>query len=217
MDYQLVVVQGRSASQAIKLADGVTTVGREEGCQLKINSSQVSRKHCELFEKKGLLLVKDLGSSNGTFVNGKRIDGQRVLEIGNELGIGPIKFRVEKAGAVAQAKPAAGPGDTAVAQAAREAPEPADEDVFELDFDDAVAQIASGGDPSAATPTTPPPTIDMPTSEPKPAPKPAPAKPPAASKSPAPPEPEPEPEPELADEAVAEFLMDIELDDEDKR
>ena len=73
MDFQLVVVKGRSHSGALKLADGVTTVGRQDDCELRIKSSQVSRRHCQLFEKKGLLLVKDLGSSNGVFVNGKRI------------------------------------------------------------------------------------------------------------------------------------------------
>ena len=80
MDFELLVVRGRSASEALKLADGVTTVGRQDECQIRIKSSQVSRRHCELFEKKGLLLVKDLGSSNGTFVNGKKIQGQQVLE-----------------------------------------------------------------------------------------------------------------------------------------
>src|SRR5205823_10478286 len=64
MDYQLQVVRGRSASAVLKLTDGLTTVGRHDDCQIRIKSSQVSRRHCELFEKKGLLLVKDLSSSN---------------------------------------------------------------------------------------------------------------------------------------------------------
>src|SRR4051812_39116727 len=80
MDYQLLVVRGRSASATIKLEDGVTIVGRHDDCHLKIKSSQVSRQHCHLFEKKGILLVKDLGSANGTYVNGKRVKEQQVLE-----------------------------------------------------------------------------------------------------------------------------------------
>src|SRR3954465_8071715 len=115
MDFELVIVQGRSASNTLKLADGVTTIGRHDECQLRIKSSQVSRKHCELFEKKGLLLVKDLGSSNGTLVNGKRIKGQQVLEPGDELSIGPVLLRVAKIGATGTAAPArkaASPGDT---------------------------------------------------------------------------------------------------------
>ena len=85
MDYLLIVVKGRSANTTLKLNDGVTLVGRHDDCQLRIKSSQVSRRHCEIFEKKGLLLVKDLGSSNGTYVNGKRIEQQQVLE----AGLGP--------------------------------------------------------------------------------------------------------------------------------
>ena len=140
MDFQLVVIRGRSASTAVKLPDGVTTAGRQDDCQLRIKSSQVSRKHCELFEKHGMLLVKDLGSSNGTFVNGKKIDGQRVMEPGDELGIGPIVFRVEKIGqpAAAEARPrppASKASDTAVVEAIAVAEAVAD-DEFEIDFDD---------------------------------------------------------------------------------
>src|SRR4051812_31589428 len=111
MPYQLVVVRGRAVTPAVKLGPGVTTVGRQEDCQLRIKSSQVSRKHCQLFEKKGLLIVKDLGSSNGTLVNGKKVDDQRVLEAGDELTIGQVKLKVEKVDAVAA--PARKAGDTA--------------------------------------------------------------------------------------------------------
>src|SRR6059058_2583292 len=121
MDSQLLIVRGGGASEPFKLGDGVTTVGRHDDCQLRIKSSQVSRKHCELFEKKGLLLVKDLGSSNGTFVNGKRIQGQQVVEPGDELMIGGITLRVAKVGVSPPARtgePAPRTaGDTAVVQA----------------------------------------------------------------------------------------------------
>ena len=98
MDFQLVVLRGRSATTALKLGEGVTTAGRHDDCQLRIKSSEVSRRHCQFFEKNGMLLVKDLGSSNGTMLNGKKIEGQRVLEPGDELSIGPVKLRVEKVG-----------------------------------------------------------------------------------------------------------------------
>src|SRR3954468_16329670 len=121
MDYQLVIVRGRGATETIKLGDGVTTVGRQDECQLRIKSSQVSRKHCELFEKKGMLLVKDLGSANGTYVNGKRVEGQLILEPGDELSIGGIKLRVAKVGQAPPVKAvpvaASAPGDTAVVDA----------------------------------------------------------------------------------------------------
>jgi predicted component of type VI protein secretion system len=152
MDFELTVVQGRSASNTIKLIDGVTLIGRNDACQLRIKSAQVSRKHCEIFVKKGLLLVKDLNSSNGTIVNGKRIDGQQVLEAGDELTIGPIQLRVQKIGAplaAAPARPGVKASDTAVTAAitAEEG-----EDDFALSLEDTATpgEIAAAVAPSPA-------------------------------------------------------------------
>ncbi len=212
MDYQLVVIRGRSASSAVKLQDGVTTAGRQDDCHLRIRSSQVSRKHCELFEKHGLLLVKDLTSSNGTFVNGKKIDGQRVMEPGDELSIGPITFRVEKIGQPAPARPAATPapakkpgdtdltGDVPVAEAV-----PADDD-FEIEFDETPSGFGAGEDlgfeieldDALAAPPTPP-------AEPKSAPPAPKAKEPEPAK--------PKEEEAVPDEAIADFLSGIKLED----
>ncbi len=198
MDFELLVVRGRSTSEALKLADGVTTVGRQDECQIRIKSSQVSRRHCELFEKKGMLLVKDLNSSNGTFVNGKKIQGQQVLEPGDELMIGQVTLRVAKVGqtppvkAAAEAAPSA--ADTAVVHAV---PVPDTDDVeFEIDFDDEPDTSATAAS-SAKSDSAP---LD--------------AKKSRASS----PEPEPEPvtaAPDMADEAIADFLLDIKLDDEE--
>ncbi len=199
MDFQLVVLRGRSASTALKIGDGVTTAGRHDDCQLRIKSSEVSRRHCQFFEKNGMLLVKDLGSSNGTMLNGKKIEGQRVLEPGDELSIGPVKLRVEKVGQPAPVKGTAAanvpakPGDTAV-------PTPtvtpgAASDEFEIDFDDGL------------DPTPEEKTVAI-----KPEAKPA-APAPAAAKidqSTLPTTEEP-----IADDAIADFLLDLKLDDEE--
>ena len=251
MDFELLIVRGRSGSQTLKLADGVTTVGRHDDCQLRIKSAQVSRRHCELFEKKGLLLVKDLGSSNGTYVNGQRVEGQRVLEPGDEITIGQVQLRVAKVGQPAPPAPAPKPrkpGDTAVIAA----PVPAggDED-FEIEFDEEAESaenvplpdfedepVAEAAAPKAepkakAKPagqedaiadflldftvegegeaeTSPPPKAAAKPKKPEPLSK---AKPKAAAK--AEPEPEPVPEPTGGDDAIADFLLDIKLDDDD--
>ncbi|HEX8201294.1 MAG TPA: FHA domain-containing protein [Isosphaeraceae bacterium] len=198
MDYQLVVVGGgRSGGQGpVKLGPGVTTVGRQEDCQLRINSSQVSRKHCQFFEQKGQLLVKDLGSSNGTFVNGKKIQGQKVLRPGDELTVGQVRFRVERTkpsspdGAKA---PTSTPGDTAIAAMVGAA----DEDVFEIDFDEPTAAAPKGA-PAAPKASA---GADAGASEPIE----------EASEEPATGTPDDAP----GDDAVAEFLLNIELDDEE--
>jgi pSer/pThr/pTyr-binding forkhead associated (FHA) protein len=197
MDFQLVVLRGRSATTALKLGDGVTTAGRHDDCQLRIKSSEVSRRHCQFFEKNGLLLVKDLGSSNGTMLNGKKIEGQRVLEPGDELTIGPVKLRVEKLGQPTTAKvppvtTPAKPGDTAV-------PTPtvtpgAASDEFEIDFDDGL-EAQSEDKTVAVKPET------------KPAKASAPAKVEQADV--------PTTEEPIADDAIADFLLDLKLDDEE--
>jgi pSer/pThr/pTyr-binding forkhead associated (FHA) protein len=209
MDFQLVVIKGRAATTALKLQDGVTTAGRQDDCHLRIRSSQVSRKHCELFEKHGLLLVKDLGSSNGTFVNGKKIDGQRVMEPGDELAIGPISFRVEKVGQPAPARPAAAPaaakspGDTDLTGAIGVAEAVPDED-FEIEFDETPSGF--GGDDMGFEIEI----DDAPTALAEPEETAKPAKPTAAKAK----EPEPKPEePAVADDAIADFLSGIKLDD----
>jgi predicted component of type VI protein secretion system len=135
MSFELVVVQGRSLTSTLKLGSGVTTIGRHDDCQLRIKSSQVSRRHCEVFEKKGHLLVKDLGSSNGTLVNGERVQGQRVLEAGDELTIGPIMLRVSRTGEPVASKPLSSPGDTAVSPPVTVAPA-GDPDSFVIDLDE---------------------------------------------------------------------------------
>ena len=220
MDYQLVVIRGRSASTAVKLQDGTTIAGRQDDCHLRIRSSQVSRKHCELFEKHGLLLVKDLGSSNGTFVNGKKIDGQRVMEPGDELSVGPITFRVEKIGQPIAAKPSdVSPAskkssDTAVTAGIAVAEAVPAEDDFEIEFDESPSGFGAGEDlgfeieldDALAAPVALEPEAD-----PAPA-KPAPAKvAPAKAKAPEP-EPAKADEP-IADDAIADFLSGIKLED----
>lgn len=92
---RLRVQGGSSSSEAITLQKFPTTVGRHRECKLRITSRQVSRRHCVLEERDGRLAVRDLESSNGTFVNGQRIQGETILQPGDCLGIGPISLQVE--------------------------------------------------------------------------------------------------------------------------
>lgn len=75
--------------------NGATTViGRRPDAGLRIPAGDVSRQHCELHLGNGALLVKDLGSANGTYVNGKRIAEQK-LSAGDRLAVGPVLFIVQ--------------------------------------------------------------------------------------------------------------------------
>src|SRR5271166_1986138 len=103
MNYALQVVQGRSEANTLRLMDGVNSIGRHDDCLIRIKSSQVSRRHCEVFEVADKLTIRDLGSSNGTFVNGKKVSGQQVLKHGDELTVGAVTLRVAKLGQPATA------------------------------------------------------------------------------------------------------------------
>jgi pSer/pThr/pTyr-binding forkhead associated (FHA) protein len=86
----LVVFTGdRTWNLDLKDLDQVT-IGRDESCALLIASSNVSRRHAEVQRRGEAFLLKDLGSTNGTWVHGKQID-QYILEDGDVFGIGPAQ------------------------------------------------------------------------------------------------------------------------------
>ncbi|NQU75889.1 MAG: FHA domain-containing protein [Planctomycetes bacterium] len=79
-------------------------LGRRQDCDLRIPLSGVSRQHCELVARKGKVIVKDLASSNGTFVNNHRISEQE-LKGGDVLKLGSIAFMVRIAGSSSEISP----------------------------------------------------------------------------------------------------------------
>lgn len=206
MNYVLQVVRGRSASTTLKLADGVTSIGRHDDCLIRIKSAQVSRRHCEVFEASDKLTIRDLGSSNGTFVNGKKVSGQQVLKPGDELTVGAVTLRVAKIGqSVAPPSPASKPkaADTAVLEAIAADADDSEHEEFEMEFDDGDPEPEVEGIPLADDETAKP---GKPKSTVNAAPAAATAESETAKASAGAPQ---------DDEAVAQFLMDLKLDDEE--
>lgn len=79
----------------IVLKNDVILVGRnEEMCELVVNRNSISKLHCLLVKTDGLLFVRDLGSTNGTRVNGQRVTRGALLP-GDELAFGSTRFKVE--------------------------------------------------------------------------------------------------------------------------
>jgi hypothetical protein len=70
-----------------------TTIGRE-GCDITLGDPDVSRRHAEIQISNGDIAISDLGSTNGTFVNGERIDQPRTLRDGDEVRIGAVVWRL---------------------------------------------------------------------------------------------------------------------------
>jgi hypothetical protein len=69
-------------------------VGRHPRCDARLDSIRVSRLHCCLAEGEGGVMVRDLGSANGTRINGRRVELGR-LRLGDELSIAHLRYRVE--------------------------------------------------------------------------------------------------------------------------
>jgi predicted component of type VI protein secretion system len=92
MNAQLVVTAGaKPARISLRLP---TVIGRGGESQLKVKQHYVSRRHCEIFAEAGQLKIRDLGSSNGTIVNGERIEADFVLSPGDELTLGTVQLCV---------------------------------------------------------------------------------------------------------------------------
>jgi len=105
LNVTLVVVGGDVKTPEVKLRLP-STVGRGRDCSIMLRHPLVSRQHCEIFEIGGALMVRDLGSLNGTFVNNQRIDGDAPLQPGQLLTIGTVTFRaMYEMGAVDVAPP----------------------------------------------------------------------------------------------------------------
>lgn len=88
---KLVVVGGEVKTAEIKLRLP-STIGRGRGATIMLPHPLVSRQHCELFETEGRLMVRDLGSLNGTFINNERIS-EAALPPGELLTVGAVTFR----------------------------------------------------------------------------------------------------------------------------
>ena len=73
----------------------VKTIGRSAGAQFIVDAPLVSRLHCQLTATADALQVKDLDSTNGTFVNGKRISAS-ALRDGDRMTVGRVEFTVSK-------------------------------------------------------------------------------------------------------------------------
>jgi pSer/pThr/pTyr-binding forkhead associated (FHA) protein len=213
MNYVLQVVRGRSTSTTLKLTDNVTSLGRHDDCVIRIKSAQVSRRHCELYEVGAQLMLRDLGSSNGTYVNGKRVTGEVSLKHGDEVTVGAVTLRVAKLGkpvsslpASPESKPKA--GDTAIVDAVEvDVSDDADEEEFEMEFDDGEAPPEIEGIPLAEdlpveparpkaaakkTSSSNDPTVTLDQAK----------KPAKAAKG-------------SEEDAVADFLLELDLDDDD--
>ena len=110
------------AGPPIELVKDLTLFGRDDDCDVQIDHKSVSKMHCVIVKTEGLLLLRDLGSTNGTRVNGQRVRRAALLP-NDQLAVASLRFKVHL-----------GPGDP---------PAEFGERTMHLDADD-VAALAHG-------------------------------------------------------------------------
>lgn len=86
--FQLIMRSGPTPGASFILEGDQLTVGRDATNEIVINDAEISRRHARLTFQGGKYVLEDLGSTNGTFVNGQRLAGPRVLKAGEVVQFG---------------------------------------------------------------------------------------------------------------------------------
>jgi len=84
----LIVLAGTSVGEMYKLAGETVTIGRGDNADIRIVDDGISRKHCEILHQDKQLVVRDLGSTNGTYINGAKMAADHVLKDGDKIQVG---------------------------------------------------------------------------------------------------------------------------------
>jgi len=86
--FQLIMRTGPTPGAAFTLEGDQMSIGRDSTNEIVINDAEISRRHARLTFQGGKYVLEDLGSTNGTFVNGQRLAGPRVLKAGEVVSFG---------------------------------------------------------------------------------------------------------------------------------
>ena len=91
----LVITQGSQTGQSAALADGVIMIGRGADCQIILDDDYVSTRHARVVSGENGVYVEDMGSTNGSYVNGQRITAPTTITLSDTLRIGKTILRLE--------------------------------------------------------------------------------------------------------------------------
>ena len=86
--YQLVMQTGPTPGKAYALDRGEITIGRDVNNEVVINDAEVSRKHARIIIQGDSYVLEDLGSTNGTSIDGQRLTGPHILSLGQKISLG---------------------------------------------------------------------------------------------------------------------------------
>ncbi|GAB4445669.1 MAG: hypothetical protein Kow0031_28210 [Anaerolineae bacterium] len=94
----LVIRQGPQAGMSFPLVGNQVVIGREEGLDISLQDPEASRRHARVTWQAGQFIIEDMGSTNGTFVNGVQITTPQILNPGDSVGIGQTALVFQLAG-----------------------------------------------------------------------------------------------------------------------
>jgi pSer/pThr/pTyr-binding forkhead associated (FHA) protein len=92
MSFQLTIAEGKEAGKEFLFEQDSVLIGRVTECDVVLYDAGISRRHCRIFSEGGRYFVEDLGSSNGTRVNGTPVKEKQALSGGEQLALGPVVF-----------------------------------------------------------------------------------------------------------------------------
>lgn len=95
MNVSLILLKKDGTQKVLPIRDKATILGRRPDCDICIPLQVISRRHCQLSQEGSVLKVRDLSSSNGTFLNGSKVEDEIVINAGDNLQIGPLTFTVQ--------------------------------------------------------------------------------------------------------------------------
>jgi pSer/pThr/pTyr-binding forkhead associated (FHA) protein len=101
MQAVLVMFKSDGERRSFSVSREMTVIGRRQDCDLMIPLGEISRKHCRIIREADTLRLEDMGSSNGTFHNGRRVQ-EAVLSAGDTIQVGPVAFVVQIDGVPAE-------------------------------------------------------------------------------------------------------------------
>ena len=91
----LVITQGSQTGQSAALADGVIMIGRGADCQIILDDDYVSTRHARVVSAENGIYVEDMGSTNGSYVNGQRITAPTTITMSDTVRIGKTILKLE--------------------------------------------------------------------------------------------------------------------------